>query len=180
MSISQQLDIGALRYFLYDRPLHPELFDIYGEQRLKRKHYAARLWVTGGQHVISFQVGDRWLTEVLADTEAELPEQGRLLTLPIRGEKQHETEAGGLRYMMNFQLDAMSPQVYEKMHEELVRTGGKRSLFVDYPDWPRQGRLQPFSLLDSEAGARHLHVFTYHAYPGDLTLVKMQSVFEIV
>lgn len=180
MSIGQQQTVGSLWYYLFDHPLHPELFDICRREAMERRHYSARLWVTGCRHVISFTVGDQTVTEVLADADAELPDRGRLASLALRGEKDHEVTVGNVRYMMNFQLELMSDRVYGNTHDELARTGKTRGLFADFPTWAQGPPLVPFSFLDYEAKAKHLHVFAYHAFPEDLTLVKIQSIFEIV
>ena len=39
--------------------------------------------------------------------------------------------------------------------------------------------LTPFTYIDYEAKPNGLHVFTYHAFPADLTIVKTQSIFEL-
>ncbi len=180
MSTGQQQAVGSLWYYLYDHPLHPELFDISRREFLEMRRYSARLWVTGCRHVIGFTVGDQTVTEVLADADAELPARGRLASLALRGEKAHETTVGGVRYMMNFQRETMSDRVYASTHDELARIGQTRGLFEDFPSWSQHPSLRPFSFLDFDANATHIHVFAYHAFPEDLTLVKIQSIFEVV
>ncbi len=180
MSIGQQQVVGSLRYYLYDHPLHPELFDISHAEVVQKRHYSARLWVTGCRHVISFTVGDQTVTEVLADADAELPCRGQMASLPLRGEKDREATVGDIRYMMNFQLELMSDRVYGTIHDELAHMGKARGLFMDFPTWMQRPPLVPFSFLDYEANAKHLHIFAYHAFPEDLTLVKIQSIFEVV
>lgn len=179
MSVEQQQTVASLRYFLYDRPLHPELFTIHADDHLCRKAYEARLWVTGCSHVISVKANQHCLTEVLADTHCDLPERGRLVEMPLRGEKEHDTHDDPLRYTMNFQLEQMSERVFANTHAELTRLGQTRGLFVPFPDWMSRPPLTPFSYLDYEARARHLHVFAYHAFPADLTLIKVQCIFDV-
>ncbi|MHC4562997.1 MAG: DUF2617 family protein [Planctomycetota bacterium] len=152
MNIGQQQHLTSLRYFLYDRPLHPELFEIHMGDRLVRRHYQASLWVTGCSHVIGFFAKPRDRDYAVAD---------------------------GIRYMMNFQVESMSERVYAKTHHDLARQGAKRGLFVPFPMWMKHPPLTPFSYLDYDAQARHLHVFAYHAFPDELTLVKIQSIFEL-
>lgn len=179
MTIGHKQRVASLRYYLYDRPLHPELFDIYRSDHLVAKHYECRLWVTGCTHVISFRHDDQWLVEVIADEDAELPTRGRLFESPFRGEKEYEhAPPGGGRYMMNFQVETMSDRVYAKTHHDLARQGAHRGLFVPFPTWMKRPPLTPFSYLDHDTKARHLHVFAYHAFPDDLTLIKVQSIFE--
>lgn len=179
MSTGQQQAVGSLWYYLYDHPLHPELFDICRNELLERRFYSARLWVTGCRHVISFTVDNQTVTEVLADADAELPPRGCLASFALRGEKVHETRVGDIRYMTNFQREIMSDRVYASTHDELARIGQTRGLFADFPTWTQNPSLRPFSFLDYEANAKHVHIFAYHAFPEDLTLVKIQSIFEV-
>ena len=135
--------------------------------------------MTGCAHVISFYREKSSLVELTADEDAELPQRGRLLELPFRGERDHErNRSGGINYMMNFQVESMSPGVYSKTHHDLARLGAKRGLFVPFPRWMARS-LTPFTYIDYEAKPNNLHVFTFHAFPEDLTIVKTQSIFEL-
>src|SRR5208337_4685718 len=106
MSISQKQSVSRMRFLLYDRPLHPELFDIYQDHHIVKTSYEARIWVTGCAHVISFYRDRQSLVELMADPETDLPQRGLLLELPFRGEHDHEHKrAEGINYMMNFQVE---------------------------------------------------------------------------
>ena len=179
MSISQKQHVGSLRFYLYDRPLHPELFDIFCDRRIVKNTYEAHIWVTGCTHVISFFRDKLTLTETTADVNVALPQRGLLLSLPFRGEKDHKCRrSGGINYMMNFQVERMSAAVYSRTHHELARAGTKHGLFVPFPMWMARS-LTPFTYIDFEAKPNELHVFTFHAFPEDLTVVKTQSIFEL-
>ena len=88
------------------------------------------------------------LVELIADSGAMLPQRGKLLEMPFRGERDHERKkAGGIRYLMNFQVESMSPMVYTKTHHDLARYGAHRGLFVPFPMWMARS-LTPFSFID--------------------------------
>ena len=179
MSVSQKQTIGTLRYYLYDRPLHPELFDIYHDHSIVKPAYESQVWVTGCSHVIGFFREGLSLVEVIAEESAELPARGRLLDLPFRGERDHERKkAGGIHYMMNFQVETMGPAVYSRTHHELARMGTQRGLFVPFPMWMSRS-LTPFTYIDYSARPNELHVFAFHAFPEELTVIKTQSIFEL-
>jgi hypothetical protein len=179
MSISQKQNVGSLRFYLYDRPLHPELFEIYHDHHIIKKDYEAQIWVTGCTHVISFYRGRSSMVELTAAAESTLPQRGQLLELPFRGERDHECKrAAGINYMMNFQVERMSAAVYSKTHHDLARLGAQRGLFVPFPMW-MSNSLTPFTYIDYESRTNGLHVFTFHAFPGELTIVKTQSIFEL-
>ena len=180
MSIGQKQQVSTLKYFLFDRALHPELFDIHRDHHVVQTGYEARIWVTGCTHVISVHQDRTTLAEVVADTDNLLPRRGRLLEMPFRGERDHEHKrTGGIDYMMNFQVETMSPRVYSRTHHDLARRGADRGLFVPFPMWMTQPPLTPFTFIDYAASPYALHVFAYHAFPEDLTIIKTQSIFEL-
>ena len=179
MSIGQKQSLSSLRFLLYDRPLHPELFDIYHDHHLVKKGYEAQIWVTGCTHVIGFYRDGLSLVQLTADAEALLPHRGLLLEMPFRGERDHECKrAEGINYMMNFQVESMSPMVYSKTHHDLARQGTRHGLFVPFPMWMSRS-LTPFTYIDYEAKPNELHVFAFHAFPEELTMVRTQSLFEL-
>ena len=122
MSIGQKQNVSALRFYLYDRPLHPELFDIYHDHHIVKPSYEVQMWVTGCTHLIGFYRQNQSVVEVVAAAGQELPQRGRLLEMPFRGERDHECKrVAGISYMMNFQVESMSAAVYQKTHHDLAR-----------------------------------------------------------
>jgi hypothetical protein len=180
MPLRQKQRVSELHFFLYDRPLHPELFDIYHDHRIVKDGYEAQVWVTGISHLVGFYRGEAAMVELLAESTAELPARGKLVSLPVRGEKEREiNHVGGLRYIMSFQVEKMSARLYAKAHDELAGQAAQRGLFVPFPEWAANA-LSPFTYIDYEAKLRELHVFAYHAFPDELTLIKTQSIFELL
>jgi hypothetical protein len=179
MSIGQKQRLSSLRFYLYDRPLHPELFDIYHDHHVVKAGWDAQIWVTGCAHSIGFYRDEYALVETVAEASDPLPQRGVLLDLPVRGERDHQRRrVKGINYMMNLQVEIMSPEVYSKTHHDLARTGARRGLFVPFPMWMSR-QLTPFTFIDYEAKPHELHVFAFHAFPDELTLVKTQSIFEL-
>ncbi|MCK4276140.1 MAG: DUF2617 family protein [Phycisphaerae bacterium] len=179
MRTGQVQGVSKLRFFLYGRPVHPEFFDIYHDHRIVKNGYEADIWITGCTHVISFYRERYALVELTSNADAELPSRGMLLTMPFCGERDHQCQRGeGINYMMNFQVETMSPGVYSKTHHDLARLGSKKGLFVPFPAW-MSGSLTPFTYIDYSAKPNELHIFTFHAFPQDLAVVKTQSIFEL-
>ncbi len=58
------------------------------------------------------------------------------------------------------------------------RHGPDHGIFVPFPQWV-SNTLTPFTYIDYEAKADQLHVFAYHAFVDELTLIKTQSIFEL-
>jgi hypothetical protein len=182
MRTYQRQTISRLRLFLFDRPLHPELFEIYRDHRIHKSGYEAQIWMTGCTHVIGFYRGRSSMVELTADASAELPSRGHLLTLPLRGERDHQSRhAGGIHYMMNCQVERMSEGVFAETYAELTRLAERRGLLEVFssgagaPEEP----LEPFSYVDYDAKPNELHIFVFHAFPQELAVVKTQSIFEL-
>ena len=64
---SPQINVGIeeLTFSLFQRPLHPELFQIYASRRLKTAKYEAMIWVTGCTHVVSVFTADACMVEIV-------------------------------------------------------------------------------------------------------------------
>jgi len=179
MALGQKQSVASLNLVLYNRALHPELFDIYHDCSIVESYFDASIWVTGCSHVIRFSVGDLSITEVIAEADDELPERGLVASFRCRGEKQHQYDhETGVRYMMNLQTESVSEKVYAKVHADLSSSGDKRGLFVPFPQW-QVGDLTPFTYVDMRATPRGLHVFAFHTFPEDLTVIKTQTLFEL-
>jgi hypothetical protein len=178
MPLGEKHRVSQLQFLLHSRPVHPEFFDIHYEQRIAKPAYDAQIWVTGVSHVIGFYHGATSLVELIADSETPLPETGRLVTIPFRGEKDYDLVHGPIRYRMNFQVETLNARLYAKVHEDLTAQAAQKGLFVPFPQWTANG-LVPFTYLDYQSKADQLHVFAYHAFVDELTLIKTQSIFEL-
>ncbi len=180
MSIRQKQSISQLHLLLFSRPVHPELFEIYHDHRIVKEGYEARIWITGLSHVIAFHRGKDTITELIADASAMLPKHGKLASLQLRGEKDHEINAGSIRHMISFQVETMSPRLYERVHADMVEQGLQGGTFLSFAEWAQAGALEPFTYINYDAKPGHLHIFAYHAFPDELTLIKTQSIFELI
>jgi len=171
--------VGDLQFFLYRRPLHPELFHIHQERTVSSRRYHANFWIMGLTHAITVQAGERIITELTADDQELLPHAGRVTTFRFRGERDHiERFDDGLRYILSTQVERLSPNLFNATHRDLVRYGANRGMFVAFDEWADDGPA-PFTFLDYELRDRELHVQSFHAFPADYTILKTQSIFEI-
>jgi len=170
--------VGELSFSLYQRPLHPELFDIYARRHLRTEGYETHIWETGCAHVIGVFVKDLCLTELISAPGQTLPKRGLIERFRFRGRRSHKcTLSRGLSYMTEFQVEKMSPNVYRKSHTDLERFARNRGLFVRFPKLA-VGGLEPFSYIDFEARRDELHIHAFHAFPDQVTIVKTQSLVD--
>jgi hypothetical protein len=175
---TQQTKLDSLCLFLYERPLHPELFQIYRQISGAGRTYESEVWITGCSHVISFYCRDISLCEAVVDRDYDLPETRKIVTIPFTREKSFRKHyPDDVSYTMNLQVETMSKRVYTEMHRDLSRLGNKRGNYVSFPQW-RHNSLVPFTYISCEARPQRLHTMTFHAFPADRTITKVQTIFE--
>ena len=171
--------VGELSFSLYQRPLHPELFDIYAKRHLKTEKYETQIWATGCSHVVSVFVNDMCLTELISHPNQMLPKRGLIERFRFKGQRTHKcTLSKGMSYMTDFQVEKMSPNLYRKSHVDLERFAKNRGMFVRFPKLAIGG-LEPFSYVDFEARRDELHIHAFHAYPDQVTIIKTQSLIDL-
>ncbi len=171
--------IKELTFHLFQRPLHPELFNIYAKRELKTDKYEATIWVTGCTHVVSVFGKDICLSEVVAAPAQMLPQRGLVERFHFNGPRSHKcTLSRGMSYMTDFQIERMSPNLYKQSHTDLERFARNRGIFVNFPDM-KVNNLEPFCYIDFEARKQELHIHTFAAYPDQVAIIKTQSLFEL-
>ncbi|MCK4999228.1 MAG: DUF2617 family protein [Anaerohalosphaera sp.] len=171
-----KLIISDLSFSLYQRSLHPELFEIHASRKIKTDKYEADIWATGCSHVITVSAGDMCLCELISLPGQPLPKRGLIERFQFRGHKNHKCSLSrGLSYMTDFQVEKMSANLYRQSHLDLERFAKNRGLFLTFPDVSSTG-LEPFSYIDFEARKNELHIHAFHAYPEQITIIKTQSL----
>ncbi len=174
-----KLRVDELLFCLYQRPVHPELFDIRRVKRLTLSRYQAEIWVCGLAHVVMVRAGEQTLTELIADETSLLPKTGLAASFRFRGERDHaQSFDDGMKYILSTQVERMSPQLFPATHRDYVHYAQNRGIFLAFDDWSHDG-LAPFSFVDYDVRDHELHVHAFHAFPEELTLLKTQSIFEI-
>jgi hypothetical protein len=170
--------VSELVFSLYQRPIHPELFEINAKRHLVTDKYETTIWETGCSHVISVFTQDMCLTELIATPDQTLPRRGLVERFNFRGRRNHKcTIAKGLAYMTDFQVEKMSPNLYRQSHYDLERFAKNRGIFTQFPAKDNES-LRPFSYIDFEARRQELHVHAFHAFPDQVTIIKTQSLFD--
>jgi len=170
--------VAELIFQLYGRPLHPELFDILAERRVRRPGYELIVRITRTGHVITYDDGDVCLTELTAASSQELPQRRRLLDYRLRQERQGRLAcAHGVSYQMSFQVEVLTPELFLHVHEELRADGRKRGLLHNFPSHHRLS-VAPLGFITADARAGCLCLASFHTFPGEHTVVKTQSLIE--
>src|SRR5208282_4174832 len=163
--------VSDLVFQLYGRPLHPELFDILAVRKIQREDYELSVRITRTGHVISWENRDVHLTEVAAAADQLLPEKRRLLSHRLRGEHTADLAcANGIHYQSSFQVEALEPEIFLHVHDEILADGGKRGLLHNFQPHHRLA-LAPLGFVTVEARADCLCISTFHTFPDEYTVV---------
>ena len=170
--------VGDLVFHLYDRPLHPELFDILAQRKIQREDYELTVRITRTGHLVSWDNRDVHLTEVTAAADLPLPSYRARLKHRVRGEHCATLPCGPrLHYQNSFQVEALSPEIFLHVHDEIVADGEKRGLLHHFPAAHRF-EVPPLGFVTADARPGCLLLSTFHTFPDEHTVVKTQSLIE--
>jgi hypothetical protein len=177
---TKQRRSGGLTLLLYQRTLHPELFNILASEQVSRRAYEADIWLVEGGHVISFSAGKNTLTEVIVTNHEPFSDRSLIQTIPCRGEKYHEMVSGGtIRYMISTQEEQLSQTLYDATRHEIQTYASKRELMS--AETPATGDASAqLSVLDIERRSHELLVQSFHLFDENQMVIKTQAIIEVV
>jgi hypothetical protein len=171
--------VEDLQLCLYQRALHPELFQIHRVKRIEQPRYQVEIWVLGLAHVVTMQSGNQILTELITEENELLPKSGLATSFRFRGERDHAQSFETMKYILSTQVERLTSQLFPATHRDYMHYAQNRGVLVPFNEWSHGG-LPPFSFIDFDARDHEFHVHAFHAFPEELTLLKTQSIFEIV
>jgi hypothetical protein len=169
--------VAELVFRLYDRPLHPELFEVVAARTLKRDGYSLSARLTRTGHVLSWNDGEVFLDEVTATAEMELPDAGARLNHPFDGGWNARFALGGVRYQVSAHLEVLAEEQFTHLHEELAADGARKGLVYHCKTENRLG-LAPLGVVIVAAVPRGLSTTAFHTFPDELAVIKTQSLIE--
>jgi len=170
--------VGELVFHLYDRPLHPELFDTLARRTVRRDDFELTVRITRTGHAITWESKAAHLTEVTAPADLPLPAHRAKLQYKVRGEHCATLPCrGGLHYQMSFQVETLPVEIFLHVHDEILRDGAKRGLLHNFQPNHRLA-LAPLGFVTVEAWAGCLLLSSFHTFPDEHTVVKTQSLIE--
>lgn len=192
---------NELKLSIYKQPIHPELFDIFLDKKIKTPLYEADIRIIGLGHIISFYNKKYTITECLSCDTVLLSRKNLLKNLDLKRARTYKINYDNLiYYIMQAQKERISRAVFEHTYWELKKYSEKKGLYIEYLHWkedePSNGKgffeglsipeeqikekkPPPFSFIDYTYRAKELNIFSYHGFPEENTIIKVQSVFSI-
>jgi hypothetical protein len=169
--------VADLVFRLYDRPLHPELFDAVAVRRVEKNGVRVTVRLTPTGHVLEWADGTVTLTELTATADPDLPERGRRLGHRLGGGRGGRCDLGRVHYQVSSQVEVLPPEQFVRAHEELRADGARKGLVSHFRGGDRLG-LSPLGVVVAEALPGGLTVAAFHTFPDEFAVVKTQSLIE--
>lgn len=171
--------IAETSYRLFDRPLHPELFDPVIVGRLRSHRYQLSIGLCDGGHYMQFTSNGKSIVEVTGSDHQHLSTFGLQKTDFYNGQEEvlHETDFPFL-YHFAGEVDVVDHTVFTRVQIELEHEMPKAFLAHQFPS---RNRLLPgaLSLVRAEGSLRMISIHTFHTFPEDLAVLRTQTLIEL-
>lgn len=168
-----------ITFQVFARPIHPDWFTVRRHRRVSHTAWDADLRLIEGGHAIVWSAGSSRLTEVLCGPETPLPDRGLLLREPVRVERSATLRQGvAVEYQTCFDAERLDSEVFRHLCDELSLDAGKGL----YHRFSPRNRLapSPVSFIRIDSRPNGLSVQTFHTFPDDHSIVRTQSLFELL
>lgn len=170
--------VADLVFRLFDRPIHPELYDRLATRSVERGGFRVTAHITPTGHVLEWSHGPERITEALAAADQLLPKRGQRLGHRFGGSRGGRCEVGnGLRYQVSTHVEVLPPDLFEQVQDELKAEGERKGLVFHVRIDHRLSR-SPLGVVIVEALPRCLSISAFHTFPDELAVVRTQSLLE--
>ena len=172
--------VDKLSFHVFGRALHPELFEFHGSRRVDREQYQLRYQITNVGHVVSVQVGGLLLVELAASSQQLLPKQRLLHTHEIGQRTTAEIILGErIRYRCESQREPADERCFLAFQQAFAQPTECDGLFCQFASPNRIG-FGAVSYVNVETRTRSVRVRAFHTFPETQTMIKSNSVFELL
>ena len=169
--------VAELVFQVYGRPLHPELFEILAQRKVRHEDYEVTVRITRTGHVVSWENRDVLLTE-LADVDQQFSASRRLAHFRLRGEHSYTQPCShGVKYQTSFQVETLAPELFRHVHDEILADGCRKGLLHHFGPNHRFA-VSPLGYVNVVAKPGCLFVTAFHTFPDESTVVKSQTLIE--
>lgn len=171
-------NLQSYQTILYDRALHPELFQLKARRVVTHAGYELEGWLMPGQHLLRFERGPVCCCELVTDQEAGLPEQGVVGQFFCVGEHDFDHAFGNasVKYMTTVQTEQLSDNLFEATLREMRDHAAEENCATH--GWTDDVGAN-LSVLDIQRFHREIHVQAYHLLARGGIVLRTQTIFEI-
>ncbi len=174
----KSLNAQLFRLMLYNRALHPELFDLQARRSFRQDFYEVESWLFPGGHVVRFGAGLKTVTEVVIEAGDHLPENGLVYAMPCFGEKDHEQDVEEkVNYVTTIQTEALTENLYNATYREMKDFADETGALMY--EWVDDDKTPCMAMLDTQRYKREYHLQSYHLMGASGVVLRTQSIFEL-
>ncbi len=172
--------VTDLVFQVSSRVIHPDWLTTRVHRRIGKGDWEADIRIIEGGHAISFRAGSVRVVEILIGPEALLPEEGILNRCAIQNERTVSHRLGGeVEYQSCSEVERVDREIYRHLNQEMMLVGAREDLFYQFASSNRFAP-GPISRIHLEPMQRGLAVHTFHTFPDEQAIVRIQSLFEPV
>lgn len=171
--------IAETSYRVFDRPLHPELFDPVIVGRIRGERYEMSVGICEGGHYLQFTHLGHTIVEVTAPDHQQLSTFGLQQTYFYNQHEEVLFETSvPIQYHFAGEVDVVNFSVFTRVQMELEDESPK--VFLAH-QFPARNRLLPgpLSLIRVEGNSRMLSIQAFHTFPEDLAILRTQTLIEL-
>lgn len=172
-------DIADMVLRVFERSVHPELFDTIREHRLAVGKHSATLRLSSDGHLLEFRTRRGVITEVATSRHSPLPLNMRMIDRRLIGYRTHMIDSTGVRYHCSYQLEAVPLEVYLQLHREMEFDARSATLATVIPG---SSPCSPdcISMLKCDVLPEGLVVHAFHTFPDNAAVLRIQTLFELI
>ncbi len=173
--------ISELTFLHYDRPIHPEFFQVVAARTVTRNNYSMTLRLTSTGHVASLRTntadGKRlFATETATSAHFEMP-NSPISAFRFKG-KQHETVriSENLYVETTFDREMLELNAFMALQTELAKANELDGLFYHFSPNGRVA-LGGLSYLTLETWYKRVRVRAFHTFPESCRVLSTTRCF---
>lgn len=169
--------LQSYQLILYNRALHPELFQLKGRRVIECAGHELEAWLMPGAHLLRFGRGTDCICELVADVERGVPESGVIAGFFCAGERDFDRDFTrmGVNYMTTVQTEQLNDAIFQATWEEMLDFAADAEAMVHR--W--EDEIGPcMSILDLQRYSREIHAQSYHLIANGRIVLRTQTIFE--
>lgn len=172
-------DVADMVLRVFERSVHPELIETLRAIRIQVGPFEATLRLSRHGHSLEFRGKNYTVTEVATSRNNPLPIQHCMVDRRLIGYRTHMIDGHGVRYHCSYQLEAVPAEIYLQIHREMEMDARKSTLAIALPGSSTASPLC-LSFLRSDLLPEGLVVHSYHTFPDNGAILRIQTLFEIL
>lgn len=170
-------DVADMVLRVFERSVHPELFHAVSSTSIRVGNAVATLRLGRYGHLLEYRTPQSTLTEIATSKFAPLPMVMSMVDRRLIGYRTHTFETKDVRYHCSYQLESAPVDIFLTLHRELETDARTSTLAVALPG-SSSASPDCLSLLKCDLLPEGLIIHTFHTFPDNGAVLRIQTLFE--